>query len=180
MHLLDFSFAVLPVILVREMHEVVFHLDDPVVRYGDPVRVTTEVIDDIRLALVCLLEKHIPTLVPQLVDETLKQIRIIELASVEIKLALVVHLLERREEQRSESIRQYFETDEEAFLASLPLLFRRIVPAARDHAMKMRMDAEPLSPRVKDCEESYRRSEILFLGSCGHERLSHLVEEQRI
>ncbi len=179
-HLLDFTRVAVPVILIHEMHEVVFHFDDPVIGYGDPVRVPSEVIDDVRFALVGLLEKHVPVYIPQLVDETLKQIGMIELASRKIELTFYVHFLERREKHRSESFREHFETDEEAFLASLPLLLYRIIPAARNHAMKVRMDTEPLTPRVKDREETYRRSEIFFLTRRGHECLLHFNEEQRV
>jgi hypothetical protein len=52
---------------------VVFHFDNPVIRNRDPVRVTAEIIEHVRLALVRLLEKHIPSFVPESVDQTLKQ-----------------------------------------------------------------------------------------------------------
>ena len=165
MHLLHLTLVIFFVILVGEIHIVVFHFDDPVVRDRDPVSVTAEIIDHVRLALVRLLEKHVPLFIPELVDQTLKQIRMIVSASFEIELVLILHFLERRQKQRSESCCKHFEADKKPFLASLPFFRARVVSASGNDAVEMRMNVEFLTPRMKDREEPYLRSEVFLLDS---------------
>ena len=96
-----------------------------------------------------------------------------------LQLAVVVELVEAFEEQPPEQPRQYPHGQEEPALAGLPLAGGR-EPAARDHAVHMRVMGECRSPGMQYRGKAELRAQVLGIGRDRRQRLGRGLEQRII
>ncbi len=153
---------VICVITPSERNIAVFGLDDTIVADGDPVGISTEILQNTANAVEGRLAVDNPLLVIKLSSEHLGCMGITEItySSGEDKITVLKPCFQMIEELPLEQRRHYPDRDEEAFAAGYPVIFIAGQAAAGNDAMDMRMVHQILSPGMKDADKADAGTEM--------------------
>ncbi len=163
----DFLTRVVAVILPAKADFAINEVDQSIVGDGNPMRVATEILEDVLGSAKWWLGEYHPLSLPhrsQILGEgtgSLKRFKRVE----EAQEAGVKGALQLRQKQPAKQPREYAHRQEEPRAAGEPVFAIGTQAAARNHAMQMRVMEQILAPGMKDGDEADLGAQMFGIGS---------------
>jgi hypothetical protein len=167
---------------VLERDPAAFQGYQPVVGYGHPVGVSSQVVDNLLSAVEGGLAVHHPFLLIEAAQEGVKGMGFFQRSNVarERQLLFVSEVFEVSQELTPKHPGEHFDRDKELPLAAYPSLAIQGQPSSCDDAMQMRMVQEGLGPGVQDGNETHFCSQVLGVLRYLFEGLRCSLEQDRV